>query len=285
MTLIKKITLVLLLTVALLFSGIAIYSSQNSAFAGDKYVIDNTSDGGISGMGYDLNGYKVAVEYHDYTLNPSGIYIGFVITLDKAFLKSLGCVVDNIYYYPDFFEYLRALFTLQGYTVSVDEFNGQMTAYLKFDTKTDYYIANNRDGYEVGSMPESKSGFLFTEYYSQGKTVFSIIETEGNLLNVILGEFYKAGVAREEVFLTYVYGTPYKIITTDADKVVYNYDSKLYLHSFSMTMDNTDRVINFVQRSPNSVGWYSLAVIIALPFIIIPLVLCILKRKKRREEI
>lgn len=264
-------------------NGSAAYAESDEAKP--RYGISEDGVEGLSGIGYDLNGYQASIAYHSYTLNISGVYYGFVVTLDRNFLMSTGRVDNGVFYPSDMFDYLKTLFSYNGYTVSVDEFNGQMTAYLKFSGTTDYYVAVGRDGYMTYEKNTAENkGFLFNEYRSDIKTEFSRIEEEGNLLNLVLSACYGVGAERDKILLTYTYGTPYKVIDTDADSVNYSYDKRIYLHTFNMTMDTADRTISITQRNPNSVGWYALAVIIALPFIVAPAVFAAVKRRKKGRE-
>ncbi len=264
---------------------VSIPLSHSAANAGG-YEISPDVNEWVNSAGYDLGGYQISIAYRSYTKNISGVYHGFTVTLDKTFLAQSGTVDKGVFYYCSLFSYLEEVFTFSGYTVTVDAINGQFDAWLEFDSMTDYYIASGIDGYQVDkSSAEKKSSFLYTDYHSQTTTVFTIIEEEGNLLNEILNACYKVGAERDKILLTYVYGTPYKMINTDADEKSYSSAEKLYLHSFNMTMGETGRVINLYQHVPNSVGWYVLAVIIALPFIAVPLIYMILKKKKARNSV
>lgn len=274
---------ILTVTVIVLFASP--YYSSEAANAGDYEITPDVNEW-VNSAGYDLDGYQISIAYRSYTKNIAGVYHGFTVTLDKTFLAQSGRVENGVFHYCSLFDYLEGVFTFSGYDVTVDTINGQFDAGLEYDTMTDYYIANGIDGYRVEkSEAEKTASFLYTDYHSQSATVFTIIEEEGNLLNEILNACYKVGAERDKILLTYVYGTPYKMINTDADVKSYNSSEKLYLHSFNMTMDDTNRVINLYQHVPNTVGWYALAVIIALPFIAAPIIYMIVKTKKSRQTV
>ncbi len=282
MTLKRKIPFVIVLTVATIivvaasvcFSDFSAYADTDSP---DLCGLDELKD-----IGYDLKGYDAEIGYYSYTLSNSGVYIAFEVTLDKDFLARAGVVEDCVYHYPEMFGELETAFTTMGYTVDCDEYNGQLLASVTFDSTTDYYIATGRDGYESNeSSATVKKGFLYNDYYSSTVTVFSSVEDEGNLLNLIYGKCLALGAEKEKIKLSYFYGTPYKIISTDADQVGYNYNKKLYVHRFDMTPETKDREIHFTQHSPNPWAFYLIAVIVAIPVIAVPLAIAITKRKKK----
>lgn len=267
-------------------AGVFLYTPQAlPAEAAEDYgIYDET--GTIPGIGYDLDGYYVSFSYHNYTLRNSGVYFAFVITLDKDFHHKISLSDNNVIYDCALLKQIEILFKVMGYTVVCDDFNGQLYAYLSYDTMTDYYIANGLDGYETSDSDATEDkGFLFTDYYTESKTVFSLIGSGDNVIDACLELFKEAGAPEDKIALRYVYGTPYKIVTSDADSVTYNTQRNLYLHSFNLTIADKDRVIHLKQHAPNSVGWYVLAVIIAIPAIAVPLTIMILKRKKKQEGI
>lgn len=277
-----SVLLVALICVVSLIAGISVFSSAEAKDG--PFITDG--NGWLDSAGCDLGDYQVQIEYHSYTLNISGLYYSFVVTLDKEFLATIGKLENNVYRYPPIFDEMETLFSMTAYEYVSDEINGQFSASLKFDSITDFYIANGIDGYEVDENTAEKStGFLYTDYHSANKTAFaSMEENENSILNHILKACYRAGAQRDKIKLSYVYGTPYKMISTDADKSEFRSDSRLYLHTFYMTMDNADRTVNIYQHVPNSIGWYVMAVLIAVPFIVAPTVIIILKKRKKREE-
>lgn len=282
MTLKRKIPFVIVLTVAT-----TIIVAMSCCFSGVVACADSAAPDfcgleELKGIGYDLKGYDAEIGYYSYTLSNSGVYFAFEVTLDKDFLKRVGEVEDCVYRYPEMFGELETMFTAMGYTVDCDKHNGQLLASITFDSTTDYYIATGRNGYESNeSSATVKKGFLYNDYYSSTVTVFSSVEDEGNLLNTIYQKCIDLGAEKEKIKLSYFYGTPYKIISTDADQVEYNYNKKLYVHRFDMTIETKDREIHFTQHSPNSWAFYLIAVIVAIPVIAVPLAIAIAKRKKK----
>lgn len=277
--LIVPILLLLIVAGALLFAPVALPAEA----AADDYGIYDKTDT-IPGVGYDLDGYYVSIAYHNYTLRNSGVYFAFVITLDKEFHRNISLSENNVVYDCALLAQIETLFKTIGYTVVCDDFNGQLYAYISYDTMTDYYIANGLDGYEVSQSDATEDkGFLFTDYYTESKTVFSVIGSGDNVIDACLELCEEAGAPEDKIALRYVYGTPYKIISSDADSVTYNSQNSLYLHSFNLIVADKDRVIHLKQHAPNPVGWYVLAVIIAIPVIAVPLTIMIVKRKKKQE--
>ncbi len=284
MTLKRKIPLVIVFAVATIlvvaasvcFSDFAAYADTDTDMP-ELFGIDELKD-----IGYDLRGYDAEIGYYSQTLSNSGIYIAFEVTLDKDFLARAGAVEDCVYRYPQMFGELEKAFTAMGYTIDCDKNNGQLLASMTFESTTDYYIATGRNGYESNeSSANVKKGFFYNDYYSSTVTAFSSVENEGNLLNLIYEKCLALGAEKEKIKLSYFYGTPYKIISTDADQVTYNRNKKLYVHRFDMTPSTKDREIHFTQHSPNSWAFYLIAVIVAVPVIAAPLAIAITKRKKK----
>ena len=284
----KSVLLIALLVfiVAMTSIGIVVIPHSSAAADADEIIEGDSENSSQEFVGYDLSGdYQVSIAYHSYNTKYAGPYYAFVITFDQALLMEIIDEADDLLnLQPEIFTYIGSLFRYNGYTVSKDN-KGRLIAYLSFDSLTDYYIASGRDGYEVNqSSGDKRKSFLFIDYYTQMQTVFSRIEEEGNILNAILQSLYGVGAERDRILLTYTYGTPYKMISSEADNIVYNTNRQLYLHSFNMTMATSDRTIHLRQHSPNSVGWYSLAIIIAIPVIAFPLAIAVIRHRKNKEE-
>ncbi len=276
----KKILAVILFVATIIAT---LTFAPTAAFAGGAVAVtEGDRSSLLRDSGYKLgDGYYVEISYDNYILYSSGIYQAFTVTFDKVFWDGYAADENGINYRNNILEAIKLLFGGRGYVTEIDKDNARFTAFIKYESLTDYYIANDIDGYErEESSGNEKKGFLFNEYESSTTTIFKIIETEGNLLNAILQICYQAGINRENVALSYVYGTPYKIITTDADEVNYSSGQKLYLHTYKMNMDNYDREIVMKQKSPNPTGWYVLAIIIGMAVLALPLTIVIVKRKK-----
>lgn len=275
----KALFATILIAISVVFAGTSVAGETAEAAPGFSNLEE------LKNIGYDLEGYDASVTYYSYTLNTSGVYFAFEVTLDKEFLLRAGSVEDCVYRYPDMLGDLENMFSAAGYKVQLDEFNGQILSYMEFASTTDYYVATGRDGYEVSeNSADKKTGFLFTDYYSSSKTPFSNIGSEGNFLDVIYRKLKELGATEDKILLTYVYGTPYKTITSDADKTGYNYERNIYTHSFEMTIAEKDRVINLKNHSPNAWGFYILAIACAVPFIAVPITVAVLRKKKQEEK-
>ncbi len=254
----------------------AVLPVGNYAYADDGVFSDETAD-----IGYDLKGYEASITYHSYTLSGSGIFFAFEVTLDKEFLKSLASIDNREYFYQDLLDELEVFFKGLGYKIEKDEYNGQIIAFAEFDTVTEYYASMGRDGFEVyEDNGDVKKGFFFNDYYSKSTTVFSGITDEENVLNMVFNKCLQLGATKEKILLVYAYGTPYKTITSDAEEVEYDISGGIYVHRFNMTLATAGREINLVNHSPNAWAFYTIAVVVALVIIIVPMTIAIKKKKK-----
>lgn len=231
--------------------------------------------------GYTLkDDYVIEISYLNYTLYSSGVYRAFIITFDRDYCNLHEREDDEIFDSNALLSVFELLFSSRGYTLEKDLENARFTASIKYDSFTDLYIGNGIDGYENDpSSGGEKKGFLYNEYTNTQKTEFSYIETPDNLFNGMLQLCYQLDISKENILLNYTYGTPYKIIKTDADETKYLSGQKIYTHSYDMTMDNYDREITLTQVTPNTSGWYTLAIGIALIVLILPLTFVIIRKK------
>ena len=244
-----KKTFVVILFVATIVATLAF--SPLAALANDAVPITEGDRSNILfDTGYELaQGYYVEIAYDNYTLYSSGLYEAFTVTFDRIFWEGYASDENGINYRNNILEAIKLLFTGRGFQTEVDNENARFSAFVRYDSYTDYYIDNKKNGYKISEASDAtKNGFLFNEYQNKTTTIFEVIDSEGNLLNAILQICYQAGVERDNVALNYVYGTPYKIISTDADDVNYSSGQKLFLHSFNMDMDNYDREITLTQK-------------------------------------
>ena len=264
----KKVFVVLAIIVALI-SGIQCSISLACAQEESDVLIE-----------YDLDGYKVKLTY-DYVVEfGSGVYFAYEVTFDSEYYAT---IVDK----EGLFEKLTYTFDVGGFNVESDVPHGKMIASVAYESMTDYYVANGIDGYEVSEEEENvKKGFFYNEYTSTFTTLFTNLKTEGRYVNRLYTICQELGLQDQDILLEYVYGTPYdsKLITSTADSVTYSASSRIYRHSFLMTVDEMNKEISIFQRSPNSTGWYLIAVAIGLVVISVPLTICIIKRKERTHD-
>lgn len=234
--------------------------------------------------GVDLGDFDVELGYKNYTLNTSGAFRAVEITFDKAFIDNNYPEVatdENSDILTRFAPFIQAM----GYNVTIDTPNNKIIGERKFETLTELIIAMGGDGYDSNKTNDiTQKGFFFNDTFSKQNSPFTGIEESEGELKQILDEFYSLGIEREAIILNYTYGTPYKIIKSDADHIVYSASESIYLHSFDMNMDMSGRKINFVRHAPNSAGWYSLAIMIALVVISIPMTILIIRHKKKKKE-
>lgn len=261
----KKYFIVFLITLVVI-SGISV--SGVSAFA-EETLIE-----------YELNGYDVKITYNYSIEFGSGVYFAYEVMFDSDYYK-------NVVNKEELFDELSYTFDVNGFTVDNDELHGKMVASISYETLTEYYIASGYDGYQISeSTAKEKKGFLYNEYTSTSKTVFYNLKTEGKYVNRIYKILADLGVADEKILLEYIYGTPYdnNLITSTADKVVYSTQDRIYQHVFLLDVDELDKEITIFQRSPNSTGWYVIAIIIGLVVIAIPLTIYLIKKRKGAKE-
>lgn len=231
-------------------------------------------------VGYDLDNYSVKINYCYYTEYISGLYYAFEVIFDKDFYATIE---DKALV----FNSIKETFVKNNYMINLDIVNGKMTAYMNFDSVTDYYIAAGLDGYEANDVNKPiKKTFLYSYYESENTTIFADIKKEGKFINRIYNACINIGLKDEDIILNYIYGTPYneKLITSDSDNVSYSASDKLYYHSFIMKMTETDRIIKINQKVPNSISWYFIAIIIGVAVLSVPLVIYLQKRRKEKNN-
>lgn len=228
-----------------------------------------------------LDPFKAELSYTYRILYGSGAYVGYDITFDGQFVAE-SLTDENGK--TDFLQPLAELFALKGYQVVKNISANRLTAFIRFDTLTDLQIAQNVTGYDKStSKPVEDYGFLYVRRYSKQNSPFTGIEGENSGYKDILDYFYSLNIERDDILLKYTYGTPYKIVTSDADTMVYSLQNNIYLHTYDMTMDMSDRKINLVTKSPNSLGWYTIAIGISVAVLAVPLTVAIIKRKKEKS--
>ena len=268
--------------ITLIVTFLCAFVALTTCFVGVSTVANAEGEIAPSPVGEDLGEWQVAVEYHAYTLSGNGFYYAFVVTFDNDFFLSSGTVEDAVFSPSPAFDELATLFRQAGYSVAQDgKKDGKLKATFAYDDTVDYYIANGLTGYDNNAKEgETKKGFYFTDYTRTSLTPFATVKTEGRFLNRVLSILTNAGAEEQKIRLTYVYGTPYKIVRTDADNVRYVSGSSLYLHSFDMTADTAaDRTLTIYQRSPNPTGWYVTAFLVAVPVIAVPLAILLIRKK------
>jgi len=277
LTSVKRFSVIVICAVIAAVAGTAVCGGYASAS-------DPSGFEELQNIGYDLGDYQASLTYYSCTMNTAGVCFAFEVILDSDFLLKSSTVEGNVLKYPDILAEFEKLFQSIGYKTELNN-NGELLAYLYFDSMTDYYVASGRNGYELPDPSENKkSGFLFTEYYSTSETVFAAVDSGEGIVSRIFDGIVALGADKDKILLKYVYGTPYKTISTDADEKKYDYNQGIYLHSFNMNLSNKDREIHLTNRSPNAWGFYLLAVIAAVIVIAVPLTVCIVKLKKKKEE-
>lgn len=235
--------------------------------------------------GVDLGAYDVKLSYKNYTLYSSGAYRAIEIVFDNNFVSENYPIAEGAEEAPDILSEFAPLIKSLGYIVTIDKENNTIIGERSFDDLTELYIAMGMDGYDSNSNNYiTQKSFFFTDTFIKQPSPFTDIETTEGAFKNILNAFYALGVKREAVLLNYTYGTPYTIIKSDADQITYSAAKNIYLHSYDMNLDMSAKKINLVQHSPNSVGWYTLAIMISLVVISVPVSIFIIKHKKKNKE-
>lgn len=236
-------------------------------------------------LGEDLGDFDVKIGYKNYTLYSSGAYRAIEITFDKSFIEEKYPKIGESERDYSFLDSFSADLTSLGYEIRLDQENNKIIGERTFESLTDLYIAMGIDGYETDNTKyETQKSFLYVDTFIKQNSPFVGIEEAESGFKNILEAIYKLDIKRGAVLLNYTYGTPYKIIKSDADNQFYLSAENIYLHSYDMNLDMTGRKINLVQHSPNAIGWYSIAIIIALVVISVPLSVLIIKHKKKNKE-
>lgn len=253
-----------ILFITLIIAAIICAMAFSGIIATEKASADTSGLSADEITGIKLNGYNVNLTYKYYVLDYSGLELSIGVVFDREYVTANygGEGQETI---QGVLTELSLLIKNMGYTISIDTANNAMTGTMSFDTLTDYDIATGSDSYEVYSgNPDKKTTFYYVESTTTTKTVFNGIEESEGLLQNFLQNFYNLGITRDKILLSYEYGTPYKIITSDADNVTFSVGKKIYVHEFNMNLDNSSREIHFYQKSPNAVGWYLTALFVAL---------------------
>lgn len=224
--------------------------------------------------------YKAYFSYNNIMQSGSGVFRSFELSIDKDYFTSLKVADVDLFYAT-----LKNMYSSSGYNISISESGEYFAAYINFDSLTDMYIAYGIDGYEKNdnSGVSTDKSFFYVDTTVKQQTVFGLIDEGSNLLSATVLWLNTLGVSNDEMLFQYLYATPYKIINSDADVIQYDDSTRLYYHTFDMEYAERNKEITMYQHSPNSAGWYTIAIAIGLVVLIVPLTLCIIHRKKAKE--
>lgn len=262
-----KKTLLIMMIVAIVAS-LAFISMGSTVFAEDEVV-----------KGFDVrDDYLVEVTSGYFNMANGKIVYSFSITFDKEFFGALP--KEGLGSQESVLSFMNSIILASDYKPDVDN-NGRIIGTKQFDSATDVYIESNRDGYKNESNDyERNNKLFFSEIISTQKTVFDGIDSAGGSLNMLLDVLGLFELKSEDIALSYHYGTPYKIIGSDAERNYFDVKSKIYVHEFQMNVATSGREIVFIQTTPNVLNWYILAIILTLPIIIISVVLGLISKRK-----
>lgn len=234
--------------------------------------------------GYKVReGYLAEITYGNFSMAGGSIIRSFTFTFDKEFLDTLN--PDAIFGKEELYDYITAFIVSIGYTARTDE-KGRIIGSKTFDSATDLYIEEYQiDGYEKDdSKYERKDGFFYSDIFFNQKTVFDGIEGDNIAMGMLLNILYMFDLEREDIALSYHYGTPYKIITTDAERSYFDTNSNIYVHEFYMNVANADREIKLTQHVPNVTNWYLLAIACSLPVVLVTLAAMAISRARKKRR-
>ncbi|MDD4315833.1 MAG: hypothetical protein PHC84_01580 [Clostridia bacterium] len=227
------------------------------------------------------SGYLAEITYGNFNMANGSIVRTFSVTFDEQFLDGFG--EDDAFGREELLNYVSGYILAIGFTPETAEDNRVIGSRV-YDSTTDLYLEYGIDGYESNDSDYVMvKSFFFTDVHINQKTIFDGIEDEGSL-GMLLGILYMFDLGREDVALSYHYGSPYKIITTDAERSYFDVNSEIYVHEFYMDLDSSGREIEIVQQIPNATNWYVVAIAVTLPIILASLIgLAIAKHKQKRR--
>lgn len=223
--------------------------------------------------------YKLEIVFGNFYLASGRILQSFSVTFDDDYFNQIEEKEELL---KDISLFLR----LVGFTPEID-YNGRVLGKLEYESATDWEIKNERDGYKnYGSLDyREEKDFFFRKIFSEKKTIFAGINGDNDTIDYLLFMLgtHLFNLSIEDIAFGYHYGTPYKIISTNAEKRYFDNKARIYVHEFQMDIHTADREIMMIQKVPNVVNWYLLAIIITIPFIVVPFIMAIyLKRRERK---
>ena len=111
---------------------------------------------------------------------------------------------------------------------------------------------------------------------------FEDAKNSNNVLNFIM-EILTASGLQKEIALSSLRHS-YKVIESDAEKVYFDTNYNIYVHEFYMDINTCDRQLVMRQTVPNTVNWYLVAILSAIPFVVAPILIGLRLKKKERKR-
>ncbi len=225
--------------------------------------------------------YFAEITYANFNMAGGSIVRTFSITFDKEFFDSFE--EDSPMGREQLLNYVSGYIFAMGFKAEKDD-TGRVIGSKVYDSATDLYLEYGINGYEPDDSDyDRQDGFLYSDIISTQKTIFDGIE-EDTSFGLLLGILYMFNLERQDIALSYHYGSPYKIITTDAERSYFDTNSDIYIHEFYMDLNSAGREIKIFQRVPNATNWYLLALAISLPIVLatlLGLIVSVYKKKRR----
>ncbi|MDR0696583.1 MAG: hypothetical protein LBF68_03440 [Christensenellaceae bacterium] len=181
---------------------------------------------------------------------------------------------------------INDLYSGNGFSTLITLYSVNITL-LKYDNYTDYYIANGITGYDdTSSNNNVKTEFFYKSYYSNIKNPF-VEEDPNALFNKALQQIMLIdGIDLSNIEYYFIYGTKYapSYISLTADNptsidVTYDINNDIYVHTVKFKENHLDD-ITLVNKVPNTLGWYSVVLIIAGVLITAMVIFVRLRNKK-----
>lgn len=265
-----KKTIVLMMIVVIIYS-IAVVSMGSVAFAEEEIE-----------TGYDLReDYLAEIIFGNFNMTNGNIIRSFTITFDKEFFNALP--EEGTQNKQSLLDFMSSFTLAVGYKPEVDT-TGRIIGAKKYDSSTDMYIEFGLDGYENDSSDYEKTNTIFySKVISKQKTIFEGIENSDGSLNMLLAIMNMYGLENKDIALSYHYGSPYKIIDSDAERNYFDVKSRIYVHEFYMNVATANREIVLIQTIPNVLNWYLLAIAITVPIILVSVISGLVWTKKQRK--
>ena len=247
--------------------------------AGCLYNVSN-SENTQDTSGTKLENSNAMISFYNYVNYGTGRYFAYKLTYDSSYFQKKKTVLVSL------LEELESSFTGNGFKVTINDYTGELTASMSFATTEDYLRATDYDGFAIenNSFDDIKRSLFYVDYVYRMTTPFTDIDKDYKYIGRIYSVgCVKAGIAAEEVILQYVFGTPYsnRTLKTNADKITYSAENRLYLHNFYMSLKDCNREIEITQHSPNTTVWYAFAIAGGAIVFLVPFTVYLVKRKKK----
>jgi len=210
---------------------------------------------------------------------PDGsILLSTTIELDSGKFVYTGYTAGEV------LEVLDAIFSAMGRTVEIDADNYSVCGYIVFDSLSQYY---EYYGINSGEQIINAENLFFDIYERTSDSTFknakakveAIIDGHKDL--PLIKNYYNdiINMEYETLCFIYIYGTPYKSVSSNADDVVHDRETAIYLHYWNFN-DYENDIIVLKIRQPNVSVWLTGIIIAGIVSVLLFFVFAKLMRKK-----